>query len=117
MMSPALISRGPSACPAGRGAVGRAAATCLSSIRNGLLRVELDDELLLDRHRDVFARGERLHGPLEARLVELEPAGHRAAIDRLERLVDAHDLPRALADLDLVAALESERRDVHLAPV
>src|SRR5205823_12807956 len=73
------------------------------------LRVELDDELLLDGHGDVLARGLRLHRALEPTLVEVEPGRDAAALDRLERLVDAYD-PLAVvlhrhhvSDLHLVA--------------
>src|SRR5207237_7756912 len=61
----------------------------------GSLRIELDDELLLDGHGDVLARGLRLHRALEPTLVEVEPGRDAAALDRLQRLVDADD-PLAL---------------------
>src|SRR5256885_13746509 len=82
-----------------------------------LLRVELDDQLLLDGHGDVVARRRRLDGALEAALVQVEPAGDAAAIHRFERLVDAHDLAALLLDRHHVADLHLEGGDVHLALV
>src|SRR5512139_2174327 len=86
-------------------------------MRAALLRVELDDELLLDRHRDVLARRRGLHGPLEAALVELEPGGDAAAIHGLQRLVDADDLLGAVLQADGVARAAQVARDVHLPAV
>src|SRR5437879_6263803 len=57
-----------------------------------LLRIELDDELLADRHREVLAGGVRLDLALELLLLELQPAGHAAAVDGGEAVVDARDL-------------------------
>src|SRR5256885_1342322 len=68
-----------------------------------LLRVKLDDELLLDRHRDVVARRRGLDGALEAALVEVEPGRDAAAVHCLERLVDAHDLAALFLHRDDVA--------------
>src|SRR5689334_24368951 len=80
-----------------------------------LLRVELDDELLLDGHGDVVARRGRLDGAAEAALVQVEPGGNAAAVHRLQRLVDAHDLARLLLDRHHVAHLHLEAGDVDLA--
>src|SRR5512142_1817497 len=85
--------------------------------RPALLRVELDDELLLDGHGDVFARRRRLDRALEPTLVQLEPGRHAAAVDRLERLADAHHLARPLLELDLVPGPAQVAGDVHLAAV
>src|SRR5690349_702042 len=82
-----------------------------------LLRVELDDELLLDGHGDVVARRGRLDGAAEAALVQVEPGGNAAAVHRLQRLVDAHDLARLLLDRHHVAHLHLEAGDVDLALV
>src|SRR6267142_797163 len=82
-----------------------------------LLRVELDDQLLLDGHGDVVARGLRLHRALDRALVQLEPGRHAAALDRLERLVDADDLGALVLDRDLVADFDLEGGDVHLPGV
>src|SRR5574342_157083 len=82
-----------------------------------LLRVELDDELLLDGHGDVLARRRSLDRALEAGLVQLQPLRDAAPLDRLQRLVDAHHLAGAVLHLDQVPGLEAEGRHVHLAPV
>src|SRR5882672_11097035 len=82
-----------------------------------LLRVELDDQLLLDGHGDVVARRRALHRALEATLVQVEPGRDAAAVHRLERLVDAHDLARLLLHRDHVAHLHLEAGDVDLAVV
>src|SRR5258705_8714386 len=82
-----------------------------------LLRVELDDELLLDGHGDVVARGLRLDRALERALVQVEPGGHAAALDRLQRLVDAHDFGALVLDRDLVADFDLEGGDVDLPAI
>src|SRR5690606_1844740 len=66
-------------------------------------RVELDDQLLLDRHRDVLARRQGLHDAFEILLVQLEPARHAAPLERLERLDDARHLSALLAQGDALA--------------
>src|SRR5258707_12476961 len=96
------------------GSVAQALRSWARSPRLCLLRVKLDDELLLNRHGDVLARGRGLHRPLEARLVEVEPGRDAAAVDCLERLVDADDLAALLLDRDDVAHLHLEGRDVDL---
>src|SRR5512142_1733040 len=85
--------------------------------RPALLRVELDDQLLLDGHGDVLARRRRLHGALERALVQVQPRRDAAAVHRLERLVDPHHPPRPLAELDAVARAAEVAGDVDLAAV
>src|SRR6185369_3566851 len=82
-----------------------------------LLRVELDDELLSDGHRQVFPgrKGDEL--TLEGILVELQPLGHPAAVDRAEALEHARDLARLLAHHDRVVGAAEERGNVHLLAV
>src|SRR5712664_3477685 len=82
-----------------------------------LLRVELDDQLLLDGHGDVVARRRRLHRALEPALVQVEPGGDAAAVHRLQRLVDADDLAGLLLHRDHVAHLHLVAGDVDLAVV
>src|SRR5437899_1348146 len=50
-----------------------------------LLRVRLDDELLLDGEVHFLALRQRQHLPLHGRGVELEPAGHAASLHRFHR--------------------------------
>src|SRR5262245_19325043 len=78
-----------------------------------LTRVELDDQLLLDRQRDRLAHRLAAHLAGERALVELEPLRHAAAIDALERRHDAGLLPALLADRHRVAGLHEEARDRH----
>src|ERR1700679_276650 len=82
-----------------------------------LLRIQFDDQLLLDGHGDVVAGRGRLDRAFEAALVQIQPAGDAAAVHRLERLVDAHDLAALLLDRHHVADLHLEGGDVHLALV
>src|ERR1700716_218435 len=77
-----------------RGTIGSSAADLRFRAVLRLLGVELDDQLLLDGHGDVVARRRALHRPLEATLVQVEPGRDAAAVHRLQRLVDAHDLAR-----------------------
>src|SRR5947209_20059628 len=82
-----------------------------------LLRVELDDQLLADRHREVFTRRHPLDATFELLFVELEPLRHATAVDGTERLLDALDLARLLANRDDIARAHQVRRDVHLLAV
>src|SRR5512137_3147792 len=81
------------------------------------LRVELDDQLLLDRHGDVLAGRRGLHRSLEPRLVQLQPGRHAAPVHRLDGLGDAGHLLAALAHVDDVAGAQLVRGDGHLPPV
>src|SRR4051812_41749923 len=83
----------------------------------GLSRVKLDDQLLADRQGEILARGERRQLAFEVVLVQLEPFGHAATVDRAQALQDARDLLRLVLDLDLVVGAAEEGRDVHLLPV
>src|SRR6185295_16532750 len=98
-----------------RGTIGSSVAGLRSCVR--LLRVELDDQLLLDGHGDVVAAWGGLHRALEAALVEVEPGRDAAPVDRLQRLVDADDLAALLLDRHHVAHLHLEAGDVDLAVV
>src|SRR6185312_9999119 len=80
-------------------------------------RVELDDELLANRQRQIFARGERGELPLEVVLLELEPLGDATAVHRADALEDTRDLLGAVLDLDLVVGAALERGDVDAAAV
>src|SRR5258706_5553898 len=84
-----------------------------SKVLKRLLGVELDDELLLNRHRQVFAVRHRLHLSLEALLVDLEPLRNAAAVDGLDGLLNAEDLLALLVNFDVRAGANRERRNVH----
>ena len=81
------------------------------------LRVELDDQLLLDRHGDVLARRRGPHRALERRLVQLQPARDAAPVHRLDGLGDAGHLLAAIADVDDVAGAQLVGGDGDLAAV
>src|SRR5687768_5906400 len=64
-----------------------------------LLGVELDDELLLDRHGQVLAVRSGAHRALEGLLVQVDPLRHATAVHGLEGRGDPEDLPALLGDL------------------
>src|ERR1044071_2081563 len=82
-----------------------------------LLRVELDDELLANRQRHVLTRRQLVDRAPEVLLVERDPLRDTTAIDRGERLVDAHDLLRGLFDLHDIARTHEVAGDVDLLAV
>src|SRR6187549_3074142 len=82
-----------------------------------LLRVELDDELLANRQRDVFARRQLVDRAAEVFLVERDPLRDATTINSGERLVDADDLLRGLFDLNDIARTHQVARDVDLLAV
>src|SRR5439155_12982085 len=82
-----------------------------------LLRIELDDELLLDGEVHVVAGGHRQHLPLHGGGIQLQPLGHAAALHRLHRLQHEGVLGRARAQADDVAPADLEGRDVQLPVV
>src|SRR5512140_1508792 len=77
--------------------------------RGGSLRVELDDELLLDGHREIFPVRDLLDGALERLLVELHPLRDAAPVHGLQGLGDAQHLAALLGDLDGGARAHPER--------
>src|SRR5512145_3091691 len=87
-----------------------------SSGPEDLLRIEFDDQLLLDRLRDVRSRGKGPDDALEVVPVELQPGRNALPHDRVQRLVDADHLPALFTDLDLLAGPDEERGNVDLAP-
>src|SRR3954468_22000625 len=79
-----------------------------------LLRVQLDDQLLVDRHGEVSSRGQRLDGAGEVRTVDFEPLRYAAPLRQFERLLNADDLAAAIADSNDVARPNQRRRNVEL---
>src|SRR4051794_28334117 len=107
------LCRSPPTYPeAGRTSVMKEMWVASRSADELLLRVELDDQLLLDGHGEVLAVRDRLHCALEALLVQLQPLRDAATVHRLQRLLDAEDLAALLRDLDQAARLDRERGDV-----
>src|ERR671916_1872062 len=82
---------------------------------SSLLRVQLDDELLLHRHRNLGAVGMSQHLRREAVVVGLEPGGDRG--HEVGRLPDRVGGPRARTHGDHVVGAHLVGRDVDPAPV
>src|SRR5581483_3301662 len=82
-----------------------------------LLRVEFDDELLLDRQTDVFALRKIHHGAEELLRVQLKPRRNAAARCRFDGLADLIVLPALLANLDDVPLTSLEGGNVDLLAV
>src|SRR5690349_4924478 len=91
--------------------------SCGYEVRRALLRVELDDQLFVDRHREIGALRKGLHRPGERDRIELQPVGHAPALRKLHRLLDAGDVAAPLPHADDVARTNEIRGDVHLATV
>src|SRR5512139_2316356 len=82
--------------------------------KRGLLRIEFDDQLLLDRLLDVRPARYGLHRAAEVPALQLKPGRDPLPHDGVQRLVHRRDLAALLAQLDDVAGLYEERWDVHL---
>src|SRR2546421_274514 len=80
---------------------------------NGLLRIEFDDELLVDVAREFRAVGKRLEDALEVLGIDLDPAREAVLLGELERALDAQLGARLLAHRDGVGGAHEVRRDVH----
>src|SRR5688572_12844243 len=78
-----------------------------------LLRVELDDQVLVDVGENLVALGQVLERPLHVLVVDLNPLGESDLARDRQRRLDAQLLPGAVANGDLVARLQLIRRDVH----
>src|SRR5512143_2002110 len=83
--------------------------------RSELAAVQLDDELLLNRDLDVFARRQREHLAAELLGIELQPFRHAAAARRLDAGADLLVLATRFADHDRLTGPHLERRDRRLA--
>src|SRR3954451_17476156 len=82
-----------------------------------LLRVVLDDELLLDRHVDLGPDRELVDEHPHPRRKRLEPGGHHALAVGLAGDDEGRHLQRLLTDVDHVVRGDLERRDVDLLAV
>src|ERR1700682_5135730 len=85
--------------------------------RISLLRVELDDELFLDRQTNVFTFGKVIHRTEELIGGELQPRRDAAATGRLDGLADLFVLAALLADLNRVSLADLVGGDVGLSAV
>src|SRR6188474_418728 len=82
------------------------------STETELLRIQLDDETLVDVREDVLALGQGLEHAGELLLVDLDPVGKADLGTDLERLLDTGLLPGLFTQSDDVARLALVRRDV-----
>src|SRR5688500_456588 len=78
----------------------------------GLLRIQLDDELLAHGHVDVIAPGDVAHGDGEAALAGLEPPGD-LPVEGVEVVPDDDHRPRLVAQGDDFTAPGLVARDRH----
>src|SRR5688572_15304540 len=78
-----------------------------------LLRVELDDQVLVDVRENLVALGQVLERPLHVLVVDLDPLGESDLGGDRQRRLDAQLFFGAVANGDLVARLQLIRRDVH----
>src|SRR4051794_32630453 len=85
--------------------------------RWGLLGVELDDELLLDRRVDDLPLREGVHEDAHLRGDDLHPRRCGARTGELPRDDVGRQLADLLADLDDVVRADPVGRDVHLVAV
>src|SRR5215207_3505436 len=83
----------------------------------GLLGVELDDELLLDRRVDDLPGREGVHQDAHPVAEHLEPRRHRAGAGQLAGDHERGELAGLLPHVDDVAGVHPVRRDVHLPAV
>src|SRR5262245_1141600 len=82
----------------------------------GLLRVELDDQLLAHGDVDVLALWERAHRDLLAAVAGLEPADDRT-VEHIDVVLDHDHLGRLRAERDDVALAHSVAGDVDALAV
>src|SRR5262249_48957663 len=87
------------------------------SVLTPLLTIQFDNQLLVDRRRDIFALGQGQHAALEVLAVHFQPAYNRLVARVLARALDHRKLLGLVANLDLIARADLERRDVHPASV
>src|SRR5579871_4673142 len=85
--------------------------------RRCLLAVKLDDELLVDGQIDVFALWQREDLAREIVAVDVQPLHGTLAAGEVLRLFEDGNGFGTLAQLDLVAYLALEGRDVDLAAI
>src|SRR5688572_12388296 len=83
---------------------------------DGLLGVQLDDELLSHGHIDLLAEGELAHGDRLAAVAGVEP-GREAHVERVEVVLDDDHRLALGPEGDDVALLDPEARDVDPATV
>src|ERR1700728_3012713 len=83
----------------------------------GLLRIQFDDQLLVDRQVDVFPLRQRQHLAAQAVLIGRQPRRRRLMARELPRTFHHRQLLAIGTNLNFVAHAHLERGDVHLPPV
>ena len=76
-----------------------------------------DDELFLNRHRQVFTYRQILYDAFHAVLFQIEPLGNAATYDGIQRVCDSLNLTAFFADLDNITRLNEVGRNVDLLTV
>src|SRR3989440_7558579 len=76
-----------------------------------LLRIQLDDQVLIDVGQDVVPARRRLEQATELLVVHLDPVGQADLLRDVQRALDAQLLARSLAHLDGVPGLHLKRGD------
>src|SRR5262245_46971029 len=82
-----------------------------------LLRVQLDDQTLFHRSRDVITRRKVPNPGLVRGRVKFEPLRNLATLHRFEGAGDTRNALALVIDCDLIALLHEVRRNVNLAAV
>src|SRR5207247_1831863 len=82
-----------------------------------LLRIELNDQFLVDRHGQIGSRRQSLDAARESLGAHLEPLRNASPLRKLERLTDAGDLAAPLAHRDRVPGPHQVRRHIDLPAV
>src|SRR5437764_8434355 len=76
-----------------------------------LLRIQLDDQVLIDVGQDVVPARRRLEQATELLVVHLDPVGQADLLRDVQRALDAQLLARSLAHLDDIPGLHLKRGD------
>ena len=82
-----------------------------------LLGIELDYELLVNRHGDLFPGRITSEMSLEFGSFQFQPGGCALSFRRYHCFLDPDRIPAFLPDLDLVSGFHEERRDVDLSAI
>src|SRR5699024_6856 len=90
----------------------------LGTVRlNSLLRVKLDDELLLQRHVDLSALGQLVHEDAQGFRNNLQPSWYNSFAETILSLFEPFHLLGTLADIDDVVLRYAVRRNIGLLAV
>ena len=87
------------------------------ALKTELLRVELDDELLLQRNVDLSALGQLMHEDAQGGRDDLKPGRNNGVNEVLLSLFEPQHLPGLLANINDVVLGNLEGRNVNLLAV